>query len=104
EVCFRNDVTRKDPSFAPPSCLQTEDRGAAAPFLPGAAARMEEVMGQAAIEARERDFTAAIEHTLYWEVGAFLAVFSLVFLLPKKPRPQSPEQPPTTRRDEGGRL
>ena len=104
ETCFEDRAAEKDPSFAPPSCLQTEDRGAAAPFLPGAAARMEEVMGQAASEARERDFTASIEHTLYWEVGAFLAVFSLVFLLPEKPRPQTPEQPPTTRRDEGGRL
>ncbi len=103
EACFRNSATEKDPSFAPPSCQQTEDWGANAPFLPGAAWRMEEMMGQAAVEARERDFTAAIEHTLHWEVGAFLAVFSLVFLLPKKPRPRTPEQPPTTVRDDGDR-
>ncbi len=103
EVCFRNDAARKDLSFAPPSCLQTEDRGAAAPFLPGAAARMEEVMGQAAIEARERDFTASIERTLYWEVGAFVAVFLLTFFLPEKPRPQTPERPTTKAKRKGAR-
>ena len=60
-------------------------------------------MGSAAIEARERDFTASIERTLYWEVGAFLAVFLLVFLLPEKPRLQTFEQPPAKAAERGGR-
>ena len=59
-------------------------------------------MRPAAVEARERDFTASIERTLRWEVGAFLAVFLLTFFLPEKPRPQMPGQPPEKARQKGG--
>jgi hypothetical protein len=103
KTCFRDQTAEKDPSVVPPSCQQTQNwEGPAA--LPRSAQRMEHAtIVSAAVEAREHDFTASIERTLYWEVGAFLAVFLLVFLLPERPRPQTFEQPPVKATEIGGR-
>jgi MFS family permease len=102
EACFRDRATQKDPSVMPPSCRQLEEQKSAARFSPGTMRRVEHAIGSAAVEARKRDFTASIERTLYWEVGAFLAVFLLTFFLPEKPRPETLEQPPAKARKKGG--
>jgi hypothetical protein len=103
ETCFRERAAEKDPSVVPPSCRQTVEQESVARSSPRTIERVEDAMRSAAVEARERDFTASIERTLRWEVGAFLAVFLLTFFLPEKPRPQSPEQPPNRAKKEGAR-
>jgi hypothetical protein len=103
EACFRERATEKDPSVVPPSCRQTEEQKSVARLSPRTIKRVEDAMGSAAVEARALDFAASIERTLYWEVGAFLAVFLLVFLLPEKLRPQTFEQPPAKAAERGGR-
>jgi EmrB/QacA subfamily drug resistance transporter len=102
ETCFRERAAEKDPSVVPPSCRQTEEQESVARSSPRTIERVEDAMRSAAVEARERDFTASIERTLRWEVGAFLAVFLLTFLLPEKPRPQMPGQPTEKARQKGG--
>jgi hypothetical protein len=102
ETCFRELAAEKDPSAVPPSCRRDEKPEAEGRTLPGTERRMEHAMVSVADLARERDFTVSIERTLRWEVGAFLAVFLLTFLLPEKPLPQMPGQSPEEVRHKGG--
>jgi hypothetical protein len=103
ENCFRDRAAEKDPSAVPPSCQRAEKSGAQGSISPGTERRVERAMVSAADSARERDFTASIERTLRWEVGAFVAVFLLTFFLPEKPRPETPERPPNRSKKEGPR-
>jgi predicted MFS family arabinose efflux permease len=102
-ACFRDRAAEKDPSAVSPSCRQTEEQKRLARSSPTTVRRVQDAVSSAAVEARERDFTASIRRTLYWEVGAFLGVFLLVFLLPEKPRLKTFEQPPTKAAKRGGR-
>jgi hypothetical protein len=87
----------------PSSCQRAEKSGAQGSISPGTERRVERAMVSAADSARERDFTASIERTLRWEVGAFVAVFLLTFFLPEKLRPEAPARPLNTAKKEGPR-
>ncbi len=76
--CFHDRSASHDPSATPPSCDQSRPQGGGQ-----AGQRAGGVAQAAAVEARKRDFSEAIQRTLLFEVAVFAASFLLVFTLPK---------------------
>jgi EmrB/QacA subfamily drug resistance transporter len=87
ETCFRDRANAKDFSEAPASCTKLEADGAAfAATQPAVAAAIGTVMARHSRDVVARNFAAAIDRTLMWEIAALVLVFFLSFLLPRRPR------------------
>jgi hypothetical protein len=77
--CFQDRASAKDPSATPPSCqqptsqLQAQGQGGQA---------IGQALQSAGVEARKRNFVAAIKRTLWYEVAVYGLSFLVVFLLP----------------------
>ncbi len=87
ETCFHDRAVAKDFSVPPESCQQAEAaQSAFAAADPALAAKVGATIAIHADEAKQRNFSAAIERTLIWEIAALACMFLLSFLLPAKPR------------------
>jgi EmrB/QacA subfamily drug resistance transporter len=73
--CLHDRLVAADPTVTPPSCRA----GAGQRALPAAAAR---VIAGAGGSAVRRDFAAAVQRTLWFQVGVFLLAFLLMLVLP----------------------
>ncbi len=87
ETCFHDRASAKDFSDVPQSC---KDAQAAQASFAASAPAMAQAVGASvskhALEANQRNFTAAITGALKWEIAALVFVFFLSFLLPRRPR------------------
>jgi hypothetical protein len=87
EQCFRDRAEAKDLAAIPESCKQAESQQASfAMQQPALAGKVGEVLKKHGLSANERNFTASMEHTLYWQMAALVVIFLLSFLLPAQPR------------------
>jgi EmrB/QacA subfamily drug resistance transporter len=78
-TCFHDRASAKDPSATPPSCQQATAQGQSQ----GQAGQViGQILQSAGVDARERDFVASIQHTLWYEVAVYGLSFLVVFLLP----------------------
>ena len=73
-TCMHDRAAADDPSADPPSCRT------------GGTQTLAPVIRQAGSEAAARDFSHAVQRTLWAEVGLLAATFALAFLLPRRPR------------------
>jgi EmrB/QacA subfamily drug resistance transporter len=76
-ACLHDRLVASDPTVTPPSCR----RSPAESMLPAAA---NHVIAAGAAQAVKRDFTAALQRTLWYQVGAFLLAFLLMLALPRR--------------------
>jgi MFS family permease len=74
-VCLHDRLVASDPTITPASCKPT----GATRLLPPATSAVLAKAGKAAVR---HDFVAAAERTLWFQVGAFLLSFVLMFALP----------------------
>lgn len=87
QTCFRDRANAKDFSAVPESCKQGESQIASfASMQPDAAKKVGDALKASGLEANERNFINAMEQTLFWQIGALIAIFFLSFLLPAHPR------------------
>jgi EmrB/QacA subfamily drug resistance transporter len=98
-VCFHDRAIAKDPTVNPSSCfkalgyrptpaqlgLTPQEAAAQGPRTGGVAQKL---FKDSATEARQRDFTNAIQGSLIYNLVAFMIAFLLIFLLPRHVRPQ----------------
>ena len=78
-TCFHDRASAKDPSATPASCRQATSR-IQAQGPRGQA--IGQVLRSAGVDARERDFVAAMKGALWYEVAVYGLSFLVVFLLP----------------------
>jgi preprotein translocase subunit SecG len=83
-TCFTDRMAQKDPFVLPPSCIEAERQAASAQLPAAATAQIEQVMSGAADRAVRSDFGNAMQRSVWFQAGLFLATFVLVFLLPRK--------------------
>ena len=76
-ACLHDRLVASDPTVTPPSCR----RSPAERMLPSAA---DHAIAAGAAQAVKRDFTAALQRTLWYQVGAFLLAFLLMLALPRR--------------------
>lgn len=76
-ACLHDRLVASDPTVTPPSCR----RSPAERMLPAAA---DHAIAAGAARAVKRDFTAALQRTLWYQVGAFLLAFLLMLALPRR--------------------
>ena len=89
-ACFHDRANAKDFSAAPESCQRAEAaQKTFAASQPALAAAISAAIAKHATEANRRNFSVAIERTLWWEIGALVVIFFLSFLLPRRPRPDA---------------
>jgi hypothetical protein len=91
QTCFRDRANAKDFSAVPESCKQGESQiQQFAAMQPAAAEKVGDALKARGLEANERNFIDALEHTLLWQIAALVVIFFLTFALP--PRPRSREE------------
>jgi MFS family permease len=73
-TCMHDRATADDPSATPASCRQ------------GGTPALAPVLHEAGSEAAARDFSVAVQWTLWAEVAVLAATFGLTFLLPRRAR------------------
>jgi EmrB/QacA subfamily drug resistance transporter len=78
-TCFHDQASAKDPSASPASCRQATSR-IQAQGTRGQA--IGQVLRSAGVDARKRDFVAAMKGALWYEVAVFGLSFLVVFSLP----------------------
>ncbi|CAN5368758.1 MFS transporter [soil metagenome] len=89
-TCFHDRANAKDFSAVPESCRQAAAAMAElAQSMPSSTAAITTAIGTRAREANQRNFTAALERTMIWQIAALVLVFFLGFLLPPRPRPEA---------------
>ena len=76
-VCLHDRLVASDATVTPLSCR----RSPAESVLPAAA---DHAIAAGAAQAVRRDFTAALQRTLWYQVGAFLLAFLLMLALPQR--------------------
>lgn len=87
ETCFHDRSNAKDFTAEPESCRQARESAAAfATSAPAMATAVGDAVAKAAHDANTRNFLAAIEQTLIWQIGALVVVFLVSFALPRWPR------------------
>lgn len=87
ERCFTDRASAKDFSDIPQSCREAEAQQTAfAAQQPAMAGKVGDILRTRGLEANERNFTASMERTLLWQMGALIVIFFLSFALPSKPR------------------
>lgn len=90
EACFHDRATAKDFSAVPESCTKAQEAQAVfAATQPAMAEAVGLAIAKHAKDANQRNFTTAIERTLFWEVGALIVIFFLTFFLPRRPRAEA---------------
>jgi|HubBroStandDraft_6_1064221.scaffolds.fasta_scaffold58099_2 hypothetical protein len=76
-ACLHDRLVASDPTSTPPGCR----RSPAETMLPAAA---DHAITAGAARAMKRDFTAALQRTLWYQVGTFLLAFLLMLALPRR--------------------
>jgi EmrB/QacA subfamily drug resistance transporter len=83
-TCFTDRMAQKDPFVLPPSCVEAERQASSAQLPAATAAQIEQVMSGATDRAVRSDFGNAMQRSVWFQAGLFVATFVLVFLLPRK--------------------
>ena len=87
QSCFHDRANAKDFLAVPESCKAGESQIASfAAMQPEAAQKIGDALKARGLEANQRNFSAAMEKTLLYQVAALIAIFFLSFLLPAHPR------------------
>jgi hypothetical protein len=90
ETCFQDRASAKDFAAMPESCRNAEaDAAAFAAANPEIAAQLTAIVSVRAKEANQRNFSAALERTMLWQIAGLVLIALLSLALPRHPRSEA---------------